>query len=181
MLRERCQFVRINRRTMCDASSIGLFSIDDDDRRIGNDIAVKRGCVHHVHIGFEMKVIGNKLPQRTAIAVFHPTIGTDETKRPLRGKALQRTLDKWDVNISAIIYGMVPCAIFCHQRVRDQFLPNVRRIADHKVELAVQLDQKKVAEDQPLIGKTFRSASGDPSFRKMRNDCGTRFAIAVAM
>src|SRR5690606_38104102 len=110
-------------------------------------------------IDFEMEFLDNQLAQRPAIAVLHPSVGADETKLAAGGKAIQRSLDERNVEVSAIVHCGIAGAVFRDQDVRDQLLADIRRIADHHIEAAGKRHQKKIPVEQPLSDQSNRIVS----------------------
>ena len=66
------------------ACSACLFPADDRDCWISDHLFVEGWGFYHIDVYFEMELFGHKTPQRPPVAVFHPTIRTDETQTSTR-------------------------------------------------------------------------------------------------
>jgi hypothetical protein len=72
-----------------------------------------------------MELLGNEVPQRPAIAVLHPAIGTDKPENATIRQRRQRPFDERDVEIGPVVDRCVARAVFCQQDSGNQLLPHI--------------------------------------------------------
>jgi hypothetical protein len=71
--------------------------------------------------------------------------------------------------------------IFGQQGGRDQFLSDIRRIADHKIEPAPKVGEQEVAVDQPRRHDSARLRRVDTRAFKQIDDLRPRLGVGTAM
>ncbi len=146
---------------MCDARRLPLLPRDDGDRRIGDHLGLEGWRIHHVDVDLQVEVLGHEIAEWPAIPILHPAVGADEAKMPTLLKEGERALEERDVEVSAIIDRRVARSVLRHQRVRNELLAHIGRVADDEVEPAGQLDEQEITMDQPGVGELPRWSSGD--------------------
>jgi hypothetical protein len=92
--RQVLQCAGLDDRPMSDACCPGELAGDDGDSGIGDNLGLECRRVCHIHIELQMKIPGDKLPERAAVAIFHPAVGANETEMTARGQEAQGALKK---------------------------------------------------------------------------------------